>query len=87
VLISSSCWLIWAAVVLPAALSQSSDWAACVLLACVHHCFDLIHFLDVLWNWFGTQVLCTQVFIRTVTMLGQFTLNDANGKIIAKIWE
>jgi hypothetical protein len=25
VLISSSCWLIWAAVVLPAALSQSSD--------------------------------------------------------------
>jgi hypothetical protein len=50
VLISFSCWLSWAAVVLPAALSQSSDCAACVLLAYVCHCFDLIHFLDVLWN-------------------------------------
>jgi hypothetical protein len=32
-LIFTSYWLSWAAVVLPAAPSQSSDWAACVLLA------------------------------------------------------
>jgi hypothetical protein len=42
-LIFTSCWLSWAAMVLPAAPSQSCDWAACL-------CVDLIHLLDVLWN-------------------------------------
>jgi hypothetical protein len=31
--IFTSCWLSWVAMVLPAAPSQFSDWAACVLLA------------------------------------------------------
>jgi hypothetical protein len=39
-----------AAVVLPTTPSQSCDWAACVLCACMPHCVDLIHLLNVLWN-------------------------------------
>jgi hypothetical protein len=65
VLIFTSCWLSWAVVVLPAAPSQSCDWAACVLLAYV-----------LIWSisghavkWFGTQVLCTPVIKRTDTTL------------------
>jgi hypothetical protein len=50
VLIFTNCWLSWAVVVLPATLSQSYDWAACVLCACMPHCVDLIHLQDVLWN-------------------------------------
>jgi hypothetical protein len=77
-----SCWLSWTAEVLPVAHSQFSDWAACVLLVTTAWSDPLLAVLCIL---LGTQMLCTQV-MRTNTKLGP-KLNDANGKIITKVWE
>jgi hypothetical protein len=63
-LIFTSCWLSWAVVVLPAALSQSSDWAACVLLAYVliwsisWTCCEMVRYPSVLYpQWLKEQIL------------------------------
>jgi hypothetical protein len=59
-----------AGVVLPAPTSQSCDWAACVLCACVLHSAWSHPALVVLWNCYALWCFVPPVIKRTDTSLG-----------------
>jgi hypothetical protein len=70
--IFTSCWLSWVAVVLPAAASQLSDWAACELCVSLHHSAWSDPPLAVLLICYEHIALVPQCFLlRTVTILDQ----------------
>jgi hypothetical protein len=55
-----------AAMVLPAPASQSCDWAACVLYACLPHSIWSHPLLAVLWNYFAPLGFAPQLITEQI---------------------
>jgi hypothetical protein len=72
-----------AAVVLPAPASQSCDWAACVLCACLPHSVRSHPPAGRAVKLLCTHLFCTPINNRTDSTLGPFVLSDAIGNLIA----